>query len=281
VDRLDEAGFTVRARPAADESRLAAAVDAAFDASRLRENGYAYVSDLDDGRRVRYRATTDVYPASIVKVAIMTEVYRRFQERLLRPDDLCVISASNVTPTAEPTPCASGYRTTIEHLTALMIERSDNVATNQLIDVMGRESVTHTMRAMGLANFHLGRKLSGAEPLVADPEATGRNRMSPEDIGCLLELIARDRVTGAARQREILARCVDDRKLAAGLRSDDRFAHKTGETSDTNHDAGILTTAAGRTYIIVLYTWPAPPTDSAQRSEVQMATWMRRLRQEL
>jgi hypothetical protein len=56
--------------------------------------------------------------------------------------------------------------------------------------------------------------------------------------------------------------------------------HKTGETDEQSHDAGILVTAQGRSYAVVLYTTPAPLPDRSDAKHVDplMTTWMRALR---
>jgi beta-lactamase class A len=270
----------IKPNPFAPSSRLVEALDAANDASGLHDAAHAFVLDVGDSRFADHRADADVYPASVIKVAIMAEVFRRFHDGSLRPDDAFAITANNLTTTAEPTPFVAGYRATVLEMTRLMITHSDNIATNQLIDVLRRESVTEYMRELGLGMFLLGRKLSGSEPLVDDPEMVGRNRLTPVEAGRLLWLVATDRVAGADAQREILAHCLDVSKLAAGLRLGDRFMHKTGETADVNHDAGILARADGKCYVIVLYT-TLPSGDASTGADAAMSAWMRRLRQAL
>jgi beta-lactamase class A len=258
---------------------LTVAVLDGLDAAELRERAAAVVIDLRTGATSAWRPDEDIYPASIVKLALMAEAFRRFDDGSLSPDAHEVIARRNLTLTAEPTPLIEGYRARVAELVALMIERSDNIATNQLIDLLERKRVEDSMRALGLEHFRLGRKLSGSEPLVDDPESGERNSMPPADAAKLLGLIAIGAVSGAAQQRELLARCVDRTKLVDGLLPGDRFMHKTGETSAVAHDAGILRTANGHEYVIVLYT-------TGHRSvlggpDAAMAAWMRSVRARL
>jgi beta-lactamase class A len=255
-------------------------VDAALDAASLREIGYAFVVDLDRREFGASRAEANIYPASVIKTAVMAETFHQIAVGAIAPDQTVVIDGANQTTTAEETPFEPGYRATIRELVELMITRSDNIATNQLFDVLRRERVTDYMRELGLATFLLGSKLSGSEPLIVDPEMVGRNRLPPEEIGLLLALIACDAVPGAAEQRRMLAGCVHNQKLVPGLMSGDRFLHKTGETDEQSHDAGILETVSGRRYAIVLYTTPEPLPDhsDARHVDPQMTAWMRALR---
>jgi beta-lactamase class A len=274
----------VKAFPAAERDRdLDYRIQAALIEATLQDIGHAYVVDLDRMRYGSYRADANIYPASVIKIAVMAEVYHQFADGSLSPDQTVIVSGANQTTTAESTPFAPGYRATAQELVELMVSRSDNIATNQLLDVLRRENITAYMRELGLSTFLMARKLSGSEPLIVDPETIGRNRLPPEEAGRLLTLIARDQIPGAAEQRDILGRCVHNDKLVPGLSPGDRLMHKTGETDEQSHDAGILVTAQGRKYTIVLYTTPEPLPDRSDARHVDplMATWMRAMRSAL
>jgi len=269
-------------QPVADGALDRGILDA-LDASSLTQIGYAYVADLDAMRFGAYRADEVIYPASVIKVPIMAEAFRQVEAGELRFDDVVTVTESNQTTTWGESPFPAGTKATVLDLVDRMITHSDNVATNQLFDVLRRERVTTYMHDLGLPTFFLGRKLSGSEPLITDPETTGRNRLPPREIGTLLALIAADAVPGAAQQRDILRRCVHNEKLVPALRAGDVFMHKTGETSDLSHDAGILKTADGKSYVVVLYTTPEPKGDDSDAEHVnpQMTQWMRSLRERL
>lgn len=265
------------------EARLDETVEAALVATGLREIGHAYVLDLQSMRYGAWREGSNVYPASVIKVPIMAEAFRQFQTGSIRPDDTVMVAESNQTTTWGVSPFTAGAAATVAELVDRMITHSDNVATNQLMDLLHRERVTASMHELGLPTFFLGRKLSGSEPLIKDPGMTGRNCLPPNEVAALLALIAMERVPGAAAQREIMSRCVHSDKLAQSLRRGDVFMHKTGETSEQSHDAGILETADGKRYIVVLYTTPPPKPDHSDADHVnpQMAQWMRIVRDAL
>jgi len=48
-------------------------------------------------------------------------------------------------------------------------------------------------------------------------------------------------------------------------RAGDAFAHKTGDTDEVSHDAGILTLAGGSRWVVVVYTG-LPSSDDVDRS---------------
>lgn len=249
----------------------------------LNVGSAAYLCDLQAMRFGQWRSREAIYPASVIKVPIMTEAFHRFADGTLSPEHRVTIQDRNQTATSGPAPFSSGTTATIGELVDFMIVHSDNVATNELIDVLERARVTAYMHALGLSTFLLGRKLSGSEPLIEDDGMAGRNRLPASEIARLLALIADDAVPGAAQQREILARCADDEKLVPGLATGDTFMHKTGETESVSHDAGILVTKEGRRYIIVLYCEVEPKPDHVEAAWVNpmMTAWMRSVREHL
>jgi beta-lactamase class A len=272
----------------AHDSAIDAHIVRALEAAALDHPGVvressAYICDLQSMRFGEVRSEANIYPASVIKVPIMAEAFRQYSASELRPDDRVVVSANNQTATSGPAPFVPGYVATASELVDLMIVHSDNVATNELFDVLRRERVTEYMQALGLTTFLLGRKLSGSEPLIEDPEKIGRNRLPAAEIGRLLTLIACDRIAGAGAQREILRRCADNDKLVPGLVQGDVFMHKTGETSDVSHDAGILVTADGKRFVIVLYCDVEPTADNADATHANpfMVAWMRAVRAQL
>ena len=184
------------------------------------------------------------------------------------------VDARNATVNDAPSPMAPGYRTTVEELTTFMLQRSDNVATNQLYDVLGRDRATADVRALGYAATAFRRKLSGALPLIDDPEATGRNTLPAAEAARLLAAIAEDRIPEAAALRRILATSWWDAKLSRGLEPGDAFAHKTGDTDEVSHDGGILTLPGGARWVIVVYT----ELPSSDEHDARFGAFMRALR---
>lgn len=287
---MDSLNKTVKAALAQPEhdAHLDACIAHALDEAAVTHPGIvressAYICDLQSMRYGEVRGDANIYPASVIKVPIMAEAFHQYDGGELTPDHRVVISASNQTATSGPAPFVPGYVATVSELVDLMITHSDNVATNQLMDVLRRERVTEYMHELGLKMFLLGRKLSGSEPLIEDPEKVGRNCLPAAEIGRLLILIACDGIAGAAAQREILARCAHNEKLVPGLLPGDTFMHKTGETSDVSHDAGIVVITGGKRYVIVLYcdVVPTAPDEDAVHANPFMTEWMRTLRAQL
>jgi beta-lactamase class A len=204
------------------------------------------------------------YPASTIKVPLVAAAFAAG----LQPGATFVVRQENMTANDAPSPLVPGYRTTLHELMHRAIADSDNVATNELFDIVGRERATDlAATALGLRATRFARKLSGSDPLIEDPQwdGTSRNAHPAGDAARLFAAIARREIAGAAQiDRMLLAQRWND-KLSAGLRDGDVFAHKTGDTSEVTHDGGILTTAGGRRYVIVVYAGlPSTPENNAR-----------------
>ncbi|HEV3088103.1 MAG TPA: serine hydrolase [Candidatus Elarobacter sp.] len=221
---------------------------------------------LDDGRTV--------YPASMIKVPLALAVGRAIADGRLGWDTRVTVGERNATFNDAPSPIVPGYATTVEELTTYMLQRSDNVATNQLYDVLGRERATADVHALGFERTFFRRKLSGELPLIDDPEATGRNAFPAAEAAGVFAALAEDRVPEAAALRRILATSWWDVKLSRGLESGDTFAHKTGDTDEVAHDGGILTLADSSRWIVVVYT----ELPSSEENDARFGAFMRMLR---
>jgi beta-lactamase class A len=214
------------------------------------------------------------YPASMIKVPLAAALAVRCAAGELEFGRRVRVDAANLTANDTASAFVEGYEASLAECAHAMLSASDNVATNVLIDVVGRDVATEACAALGLTATAVRRKLSGAEPLIVDPAATGRNAHPAADAAKLFGLIARSRCEGGRFIRNALESQVWNDKLSRGLEPGDRFAHKTGDTDRVSHDGGLLTLANGRCFILVVYT--ALPTSPA--SDARFAAFSRALR---
>lgn len=227
--------------------------------------------------QVAYQAERALTPASMIKVPIAAALCAHWAAKRGTPEDRVLIEASNMTANDAVSPLLPGYSANQAELGHLMLTRSDNVATNTLIDVLGRRAINAYAYQLGLRATAVRRKLSGSLPLIDDPESTGRNAHPASDSATLFEAIARGAIAGASWLSATLAAQEWNEKLSRGLQSGDRFAHKTGDTDEVTHDGGILETAQGRRYVLVVYT--ALP--SCANNDQRLCAFMEALRPHL
>lgn len=232
---------------------------AAAAASARLEPSTVIVKALDAGaREVALHPERTYYPASTLKTPLAVVAYDRIAAGELALDDRFEVTQANMTTNGQPSPLVPGYRSTVRELIELMITISDNVATNMFYDILGRDRATEIIQTTyGLTETTFRRKLSGSDPLISDPDwvpANGRNAHSPKDAARILEMIAREQVPFAAKLFAALGRQKLNGKINPGLRPGDRFYHKGGTTDEVLHDCGILDTAEGKRYVLVVFT---------------------------
>jgi beta-lactamase class A len=215
--------------------------------------------------------------ASMIKTPLAAALTALWSAGRLDAGARVSVSAANMTPNDDESPLEPGYNATLDELATLMLTRSDNVAANVLIDVVGRGWATEYVRGIGLRATAIRRKLSGSLPLIDDPEATGRNAHPAGDAAALFRMIAEGSIPGAEWLHTTLLAQRWNGKLSRGLLPGDRFAHKTGDTDEVTHDGGVLDTAEGARYVIVVYTSLASSGDA----DARFATFMGRLRHQL
>ncbi len=215
-----------------------------------------------------------IYPASMIKVPIAVALALRCASGSLRWNQTVTVETHNLTTNDAPSPFAAGYEATLGELMRAALADSDNVATNVLIDVLGRESIGPACAPFGLRTTAVRRKLSGSLPLIDDPVATGRNAHPAADAARLFAAIARSDDPGLHAVYGALRGQRWNDKLSPGWRPGDGFAHKTGDTDEVSHDGGILTLENGRRFVLVVYTeLPARP-----ETEVRFSAFARALR---
>jgi beta-lactamase class A len=205
----------------------------------------------------------DLYPASMIKLPLVAAVLTSAADGLFGIGDRVEVTQANMTFNDAPSPLEPGYLAKVDELCELAIARSDNVATNVLFDLVGRERATALVRdRFALHHTAFYRKLSGSDPLIEDPSWDGihRNTHPASDDAALLRIVGLDRIPYSDLIRSALAKQYWNDKLSRGLRAGDIFMHKTGDTNDVSHDGGLLLTTEGVTYVVVVYTG-LPSTD--------------------
>jgi beta-lactamase class A len=217
------------------------------------------------------------YPASMLKTPLAACALALVQDADLCLEQRAQVEPRNMTLNDMPSPLVPGYSASLRELIELAITRSDNVATNMLYDIVGRERAGRLCaERFGLKGTAFFRKLSGGYPLIHDAQWDGvrHNRHSAADAARMFEMIARSAVPFAQTLYQILGRQEWNNKLSLGLQPGDRFAHKTGDTDEVTHDGGILETSQGALYVVVVYTG----LPSSEENNARFAPLMQALR---
>lgn len=229
--------------------------------------------------------------ASAYKIPILVEVFRQAEAGKFSLEDRVELTADDRTlGSGILTLMSPGLKPTIRDLATLMIILSDNEATDILLNKVGAENVTATMRKFGLNNIRVDRttfelirdyialiddgardkskqqlmsrpRLDTATPeRVAKADAEFAKIMkdvaSPHDMARLLEMIVRGKAANeqsCQQMMTILNRQQFNQRLPRYLPENTGFAHKTGTIGSTTNDAGVMF-VRGNPIALVVFT---------------------------
>ena len=195
--------------------------------------------DLKTGERWEYEPNRPLMAASVIKLPILAEAFRQARDGLLSMDETFSIRPEQKMPS-----CGAlnylhdGLTVSLRDLCVLMIILSDNTATNILIDRLGMDSVNQTVRALGLPETTLRRKLFDGEAAARGLE----NTVTAAEMGALLLKMYRGECVSPEADAEMLSILRDQRlngKMPFFLHGL-KIAHKTGEDTGITHDVKSL-----------------------------------------
>ena len=204
--------------------------------------------------------------ASTMKLPVMMEIFRLMQEKklsLAEPMEVknrffSIVDGSEFRLNKDDDSDEEVYRRIGQKMTVLelmehMITWSSNLATNLLIERVTPEKVMKLMAELGANDI---RVLRGVEDTKAF-EAGKNNTTTAYDLMLLLKLIAENKFQNkkaCEKMAEILSAQHFNEGIPAGLPTGTRVAHKTGDITKHNHDAGIVYPPDGKPYVIVVLT---------------------------
>jgi beta-lactamase class A len=246
-----------------------------------------YVRNVETGETVAVQAD-DTYPmASTYKVAIMVQVFRQVEAGKMSLDERVTLTQSDLRPGSGlfsyMTP---GLAPTIHDLLLMMIDVSDNEATDVLLKRVGAANVTAMLRSLGIQNIRVDRPteqiiadwLGAAEPqfhgktaaeILSHPEAFAkltqeqmdkagqsltddpRDHASPRAMGELLEKIVKSEAASEKSCRDMLGimQKQEHRSRISRFMGDMTTATKSGTIGATTNDVGVL--YVGKRHVVI------------------------------
>ncbi len=224
------------------EARIAAKIEAFHGEMGL------YAKDLDTGRVIAVNADQRFPTASLIKVAVMAEVFRQIDAGKIRHDTTVTLKEADKAgdETVPLNMLHAGAVLTVDDLLRFMIAYSDNTATNLLVELVGTASVDALLDSFGLAKTRLYRPTfrdGHADVLPQEEKEFGLGSTTPREIARLVELIAEGRVVNRAAGDAMIAllatqqdRAMIPRSLPVGS-GEILVANKTGWDEEKNPDA--------------------------------------------
>ena len=145
------------------------------------------VRDRIDTERCRhYQGDTQLAsPASLIKLPIAIALLDKAADDNIKLSDKIYIDPNNFTENAAGASIDIGEEYSLEQVMARMINQSNNIATNQLIDYIGRDRIAKTMVTRGYTSTLVDFKLAGDRILPPNP-GTQSNQSTTHDITVMM-----------------------------------------------------------------------------------------------
>lgn len=256
------------------------------------------VAPVDDDVLVGHDHAQSVTPASVMKVQVALTALRSIDEGHVDGTATVDLDPSTRTrgPVGMSL-YADSVRMSVRDLLVPMLTISDNVATDTLIGVVGLDAVNATTASLGLDDTRVTASLqrmldelareAGFEDYAAlvrhDPAVDGPpsrdevlrrlatsealdprrgTRTTPKDMVRLLRAIWRDEAASrevCARLRSLMGQQLTRNRIASGFSSDYSVAAKSGGLLGiVRNEVGVVTTAAGRSFALAIFTRRSP-----------------------
>jgi beta-lactamase class A len=220
--------------------------------------------DLKTGREIKINDKETYHAASTMKTPVMIEVYKQAAEGKFSLTDSIELknefkSLVDGSPYSLDSADDSEYdlykhigeKRTISALLYQMIIVSSNFATNLIMQKVGAQNVTQSMRRLGAKDI---RVLRGVEDNKAFEKGLN-NTITAHDLVLIFEKIARGEAVNANASQAMINILLDQKFneiIPALLPTDVKVAHKTGSITHVHHDSGIVILPDGRKYVLVL-----------------------------
>jgi beta-lactamase class A len=222
------------------------------------------VKDLSNGETFFMNEKEKFHAASTMKTPVMIETYRQASIGKFRITDSILVknefksivdgsrySLDSTDDSEHDLYTRLGTTLSIYDVLHRMITMSSNLSTNLIIELVGAENVTATMRTFGANDIQV---LRGVEDNKAFEKGLN-NMVTAYDLMLIMERIASDSAVDKAASEAMIGILLDQHfreKIAGKLPGDVKVASKSGSIVAVSHDSGIVFLPDGRKYVIVL-----------------------------
>ena len=208
------------------------------------------VWSIDDHSYVNINANT-IYPcASIIKLPVLIQLYKSIEaEQFGVNDSMFLTEYYRSSGSGNLQYAQAGNQYTIFQLASMMIQDSDNTATNMLMSKIG------SMNDINAALKNWGIKHTRVRTWL--PDLTGNNYTTAEDMAQMLYNVTDDNnsflnVNSQCDIINIMGKVKNVNLIKAGLPPNVDFIHKTGDIGKMLGDAGVVYMPSGERYIVVI-----------------------------
>lgn len=207
-----------------------------------------FVWDFDTGKYIDIRATKPYASASIIKIPVLIRLFKSIEaNQLTIYDEMTLTPYYKADGSGELKNKPIGTKYTIDELAKVMIQKSDNSATNMLISAVGgMPDINSGIKNWGLKNTYISNWL---------PDIEGTNYTTAKDLATMLYNLDNPGFLNLNSREYIIdymSHVENNRLIQAGLDPKALFVHKTGDIGKMLGDAGIVFAPNGKKYIVVI-----------------------------
>jgi beta-lactamase class A len=271
---------------------LGTEIDRIIASNRGRMIAVAYY-DLRDGSSLARNDREVFHAASTMKVPVMLGIFEAISRGDLRLDQrvrvrnefVSIFDGSTYALDPKDDSDAPLYQMvgrdlSLEELVRRMIVRSSNLATNNVIELIGAKRVMALMKQIGANDIQVLRGVEDGKAYRAGMN----NTTTAHDLLVIFRALAESRLISAqASQKmiEILAGQEHNNGMPKGVPRGTRVAHKTGSITEIAHDAALITRPDGSSYVLVVLTRGFKKENRAERviASISRAVWRSTTRQ--
>ena len=229
-----------------------------------------YIYDYHTGKTVDINKD-EVFPAaSIIKIPVLLDFFNRNKdlekegfEPVSLDKKLTFTEAHRTEGSGNLQFKSADVDYSIDYLAKIMIRKSDNSATNMLIEeVGGINQLNAALRHWGFSKTQVTSWL---------PDLKGTNTTTPYDIATMLYNIDNQKflpLQSAANIKEYMSHVENRTLIKSQLPEDAVLMHKTGDIGKMLGDAGVIYSPSGKKYIMVIMV-KRPHNDYGARDLIQ------------
>lgn len=246
-----------------DSAELRQVID--VELSRHPEGVFAIAAkDLSTGKTFLLNEHDNFHAASTMKTPVLIEAYKQaaagkfkitdqvtVKNEFRSIADSSVYSIDSSDDSEHELYRMIGKKTSIYDLLYRMITMSSNLATNNIIDIVGAKNVNARMRELGAKDIQV---LRGVEDNKAYEKGMN-NTVTAYDLMLIMESIANEKAVGHTASDEMIKILTHQHFtdiIAKKLPSTVKIASKSGSITKITHDSGIVFLPDGRKYVVVL-----------------------------
>ncbi len=207
-----------------------------------------YVWEYSGKSYVNINADVAYPAASIIKVPVLIEMFREIESGKFKLNDTMILEDYyRASGSGKLQYTSSGVAHTMDYLARIMIQNSDNSSTNMIMSkIGGMPEMNRALKRWGLKTTRINAWL---------PDLQGTNITTAREMAKMLYNIDNTNIlsnTSKVRISDYLSHVKNNRLLQAGLPREAILLHKTGDIGFMLGDAGIVKTANGKKYIVVI-----------------------------